>query len=54
MNIELIYADKLDKKKARYLSKDLSPTLYWLYSKELIGAIENYKECIDGIIFLKS
>ena len=52
MNIELIYADKLDKKKARYLSKDLSPTLYWLYSKELIGAIEYYKKYIDGIIFL--
>ena len=52
MDIELIYADKLDKKIAISLSKKLSPTLYWIYSKELIGSIEYYKDYIDGIIFL--
>lgn len=52
MNIDLIYADKLDKKLSSIYSKNLSPTLYWTYSKELIGAIEYYKYAIDGIIFL--
>ena len=54
MNIELIYADRLDKQIANTLSKNLSPTLYWTYSKELIGAIEYYKYSVDGIIFLTS
>ena len=26
--------------------------MYWTYSKELIGAIDYYKDNIDGIIFL--
>ena len=51
-DIEIIYADKLDKKLAIEYSKTLSPTLYWTYSKELIGAIEYYKYSVDGIIFL--
>lgn len=52
MDIDLIYADKLDKNLAKIYSKNLSPTLYWTYSKELIGAIEYYKYSVDGIIFL--
>jgi len=54
MNIEIIYADKLDKKLAKTYAKTLSPTLYWTYSKELIGAIEYYKYSVDGIIFLST
>jgi len=50
--IQIIYADKLDKKKSKEYSKELSNTLYWTYSKELIGAIEYYKEIYDGVIFL--
>ena len=52
MNIEIIYADILDHKTAKMYAKELSPTLYWLYSKELIGAVEYYKYSVDGIIFL--
>lgn len=51
-NIQLIYSDKLLKKEAIEYSKELSKTLYWTYSKELIGGIEYYKEHYDGIIFL--
>ena len=54
MNIEIIYADYLNHKIAKKYSKSLSPTLYWSYSKELIGAINYYKELIDGIIFLST
>lgn len=51
-NIDIIYSDNLDKKIAKKNAKKLSPTLYWTYSKELIGSIEYYKPHINGIIFL--
>lgn len=51
-NIQIIYADKLEKKTAIEYSKDLSNTLYWTYSKELIGSVNYYKEIYDGVIFL--
>ena len=52
MNIEIIYADVLNHKIAKMYAKELSPTLYWTHSKELIGAINYYKYSVDGIIFL--
>ena len=52
MDIEIIYADRLEHKIAKMYAKKLSPTLYWTYSKELIGAISYYKYAVDGIIFL--
>ena len=52
MNIDIIYADKLNPKISRKHAKKLSPTLYWTYSKELIGSITYYKDLIDGVIFL--
>lgn len=51
-NIQMIYSDKLNKKTAKDYSKELSNTLYWTYSKEIIGAVNYYKEIYDGIIFL--
>lgn len=54
MQVEIIYADHLDKKIAKMYAKKLSPTLYWTYSKELIGAIGYYQYSIDGIIFLST
>lgn len=51
-DIQIIYADKLDKKMSIDYSKELSNTLYWTYSKELIGAVNYYKEIYDGVIFL--
>ena len=53
-NIDVLYPDKIDTKIAIEYSKELSPTLYWIYSKELIGAINYYKNVIDGIIFLST
>ena len=52
MGLDLIYADALDPKIAKMYAKKLSPTLYWTYSKELIGAIGYYHYSVDGIIFL--
>lgn len=49
-----IYADIADKKETSEKSKLISNTLYWTYNKELIGAIEHYKNKIDGIIFIST
>lgn len=54
MNIDIIYADKLDKYKSIKNSYSLSKSLYWHYSRELIGSIPEYKNNINGIIFLTS
>ena len=54
MNIELIYADRVNPKISKMYASSISPTLYWTYSKELIGSIPYYKYSIDGIIFLTS
>ncbi len=53
-NIEILYSDNIDKKLSKKYAKSLSPTLYWTYSKEIIGSIEYYKKYIDGIIFITS
>lgn len=52
LGIEIIYANLLDHKTAKMYAKKLSPTLYWTYSKELIGAIGYYQYSVDGILFL--
>lgn len=49
-----IYADVANKKQTVKKSKIISKTLHWTYSKELIGAIEHYKDRIDGIIFIST
>ena len=54
MNIEIIHADLLDRKKAIKYSYELTDTLYWTYSKELVGAVNYYKDKVDGIIFITS
>lgn len=53
-DIGILYSDRIDRNESICYSKDLSNTLYFLYSKENIGSIVNYKDCIDGIIFLTS
>lgn len=54
MNIEILYADRINSKISKMYSENLSPTLYWTYSKELIGSIPYYQYSVDGIIFLTS
>lgn len=51
-DIQIIYADKMDKKISKEYAYELSNTLYWTYSKELIGSVGYYKEIYDGVIFL--
>lgn len=49
-----IYADLANKEKTIEKSKMISKSLYWIYNKELIGAIEYYKDKVDGIIFMST
>ncbi|NMA69282.1 MAG: hypothetical protein GX958_07680 [Desulfitobacterium sp.] len=49
-----IYGDAADKKKTVQKAQLLTDTLYWTFSKELIGAIPYYQNKIDGIIFIST
>ena len=51
-DVDLIYSDIANYQDVRKLSKKISTDLYWTYNKELLGAVELYKNHIDGIIFL--
>lgn len=53
-NLSILYADRLNHKIAKNYAYSLSNTLYWTYSKELIGAIAYYKNIINGIIFIST
>ncbi len=53
-NIDILYSDRMDRKEAVYYADDFSHTLYWLYSKESIGSLINYRSVIDGVIYLSS
>lgn len=52
MDIDILYADRLDRKIAVANSYELSQGLYWSYSRELIGALNYYKKVVDGVIFI--
>ena len=49
-----IYSNKLDRKITKEFSQYFSKTLYWKYSKEMIGSLYYSKNMIDGIIFIST
>jgi predicted nucleotide-binding protein (sugar kinase/HSP70/actin superfamily) len=49
-----IIANVLPRAEAKVKAKQASPTLPWTYNKELYGAIELYKDKVDGIILMTS
>lgn len=53
-NVIPIYSNNLDKSIAKSFSEYFSNTLYWKYSKEMIGALYYYKNQVDGIIFIST
>ncbi len=52
LQVEYINGEYLIDHKTIQNSTKLSPNLYWKYNKELIGTIEEWKQKIDGILFL--
>ena len=53
-NITIIYSNNLDKNIAISFSEYFSNTIYWQYSKEMIGALYYYRYQIDGIIYISA
>lgn len=54
MGITVIFGHIADTKEAIARSAEISPTLPWLFSKELVGAIALYRDSIDGIILIST
>lgn len=50
--VEVLESDRVDLGRARSLSANLSPTIRWTFNKELLGAIDMYRDRVDGIIFI--
>ena len=53
-DITTLFSNYLDKKIASSFSEYFSDTLYWKYSKEMIGALYYYLHQIDGVIFIST
>ena len=54
MDVDILYSDRMNRRESIYYADAFSNTLYFLYSKEIIGSVFYYKEAVDGIIFLSS
>lgn len=54
LNVEIIYSEYFNKKETNEMSKYISSSLYWKYSKENVGCIPIVSKKIDGIIFLST
>ncbi len=51
-HIDPIFSDIYDNIKANYEASSISNSIYWTYNKELMGAINHYKNYVDGIILI--
>lgn len=49
-----IYSNYLEKNTSKLFSCYFSNTLYWKYSKEMIGSIYYYKHQVDGLIYIST
>ena len=53
-NLLPIYSNNIDKKTATTYSEYFSNTLYWKYSKEMVGSFYYYQHQIDGVIYIST
>jgi predicted nucleotide-binding protein (sugar kinase/HSP70/actin superfamily) len=54
-NIQVIYADLIDEKEAKAITKEAyGKRVYWKVSAELIGGIEKYRDRVDGIVLIST
>lgn len=49
-----ILADIVDRKQAVERSAELTDTLPWIFNRELVGAVQLYRDKVDGIILLST
>ncbi len=50
--VEIVCSELADTAKARRLASRVSTDIPWTYNKELLGALELYRERVDGVVFL--
>lgn len=53
-DVEVIYADIINPDNKEKLYKNISKRLYWTYNQELLNSIEEYKDYVDGIVYLST
>lgn len=51
-HIDPVFSDIYDNIKTNYEASSISNSIYWTYNKELMGAINHYKNYVDGIILI--
>lgn len=51
-DVDVLVSEDVDHAEARALSPALSPTIRWTFNKELLGAVQMYRDRIDGIVFI--
>lgn len=49
-----ILADVCDRRQALAASRALTDTLPWIYNRELVGAVQLYRDHVDGIILMSA
>ena len=52
LGCEVIDSEGVDHVLAAKLAKQLSPHLYWTNSRQLLGAVEHWREHVDGVVFM--
>jgi len=52
LGCEVIDSEGVDHALAARLAKQISPHLYWTNSRQVLGAVEHWREHVDGIVFL--
>jgi predicted nucleotide-binding protein (sugar kinase/HSP70/actin superfamily) len=52
LGASVLYADIPDSVQMCNKSRALARSMYWRYNKELTGAVDYYKDKVDGIIFM--
>lgn len=52
LDVNLIYADIVDKKQINNGWQNFSKTIYWKDNKLLLSGLNNYLDCVDGVVFI--
>lgn len=51
-DVEVLCSEFADTAKARKLAARVTTDIPWTYNKELLGALEHFRERVDGLVFL--
>lgn len=55
LGAEVVTVEDVDKEVTRSLGREVSPHLYWIYNREIVGAAEYYRRLgVDGLILVEA